>query len=91
MASLVQVVSTPINQDSKQILGITAVSTARFLKPLCERGRSPSRTLDTLQRDCDYLQFSAQGGGNIKNAKHSNNVIASPIFNVPLSQVKSKY
>ena len=54
-------------------------------KPLSERGRSPSRTLESLERD--YLQFSTKGEGNIKNAKHYNNVIASSIFNIPLSQV----
>ena len=33
--------------------------------PISDRGRSPSRTLDSLQRD--YLKFSTLGGGNIKN------------------------
>ena len=61
------------------------VSSEEMKKPLNQRRRSPSRTLDSLQRD--YLQFSNQGGGNLKNAKHHNNVIASTLFNIPISQV----
>lgn len=54
-------------------------------RPLQECGCAPLRSLHNLQRD--YLQFHGAGKGNIKNAKHFNNVIGKPIFDIPLTQV----
>ena len=56
--------------------------------PLQERGQSPMRSLDTLQRD--YLRFCSEGKGSLKNAKHFNNVIGQPFFDIPLVQVHLK-
>lgn len=42
------------------------------------------RTLDTIL--ADHQRFIASGG-DIKNAKHYNNCINEPFFNIPLSQV----
>lgn len=65
------------------------ISSEAMKTPLRERGRSPCRTLESLQRD--YLQFSTKGGGNIKNAKNYNNVISSAMFSIPVSQVCIMY
>ena len=58
-------------------------------RPLQERGPAPLWSLHTLQRD--YLQFHAVGKGNIKNAKHYNNVIGKPFFDIPLTQVYTQF
>lgn len=42
------------------------------------------RSLDTML--ADHQRFVASGG-DIKNAKHYNNCINEPFFNIPLSQV----
>ena len=102
MVSLVPVVSCPrkhIQSKHKHIKNCMhagrhcclycEITSEAMRTPLSQRGHSPSRTLDSLQ--CDYLQFMAQGGGNIRNAKHFKNVIASSLFNVPVSQVKSMH
>ena len=43
------------------------------------------RSLETLKRD--YIKFIEKYGGNIKNAKLCNNVIAEPLFSLPLDHV----
>ena len=53
--------------------------------PLKDRRPADRRTLASLERD--YNQFCTAGGGNIKNAKHYNNVISQPLFKIPISQV----
>ena len=52
--------------------------------PLSDRGRSPDRTLQNLKSDNHKF---LQAGGNIKNAKHFNNVIDKAMFDIPLTQV----
>ena len=54
--------------------------------PLRERSRSPKRTLQSL--NADYNRFCSLGRGDIKNAKHFNNVISENLFGIPISQVK---
>lgn len=56
--------------------------------PLQARGPAPLRSLGTLQRD--YLQFNSIGKGNLKNAKHFNNVIGKPFLDIPLTQVSQR-
>ena len=48
------------------------------------RGESEKRTLDSLKEDFESFSLS---GGDIKNAKHYNNVIAKYLFDIPLDQV----
>ena len=52
--------------------------------PLSDRGRSPDRTLQNLKSDNHKFLLT---GGNIKNAKHFNNVIDKAMFDIPLTQV----
>lgn len=51
---------------------------------LATRGNYEKRTLLTLKSDYDKFQAA---GGNIKDAKHFNNVIDEVMFNVPIEQV----
>ncbi len=53
--------------------------------PLKERGRSVPRTLKSLYED--HMKFATKGKGNIKLAKHYNNVIAPAFFDIPITQV----
>jgi hypothetical protein len=46
-------------------------------------------TMDGIYRTPDYQQFSSLGKGEIKQAKHYNNVISEKLFDIPISQVKS--
>lgn len=55
-------------------------------KPLSARGKSPARTLATMEQD--YLEFLSKGSGDINKAKDFNNVIRPPIFDIPLDMVK---
>ncbi len=72
---------------------VTCVEEHREHCPCCggdhrkSRGRSPARSLASLQAD---LQRFRAAGGNIKNAKLYNNVI-SDLFNIPISQVYLHY
>ena len=54
-------------------------------KPLAEQAKLPPRTLNTLQ--ADYLRFQTAGKGDIRQAKHHNNVISPVFLNIPISQV----
>ena len=63
------------------------ITSASLKIPLSVRGRSLNRTLQTLRSDHDKF---LQAGGNIKNAKHFNNVIDKAMFDIPLMQVRHK-
>ena len=52
--------------------------------PLKDRGRSENRTLEKL-KTCN--QMFVQAGSKLSDAKKYNNVIAEPLFNIPLNQV----
>ena len=52
------------------------------------RGKSQLRTLDSMKRNLDNFE---EAGKNIKNAKLFKNVIAEPIFKIPLDQVRPAY
>ena len=54
-------------------------------RPRHERGKFPSRSLDSL--NADYHQFQTTGKGDIRHAKKFNNVIGPVFFNIPISQV----
>lgn len=55
-------------------------------KPLSVRGRSPPRSLQTLQHD--YQEFLEKGNGDINRAKEFNNVIGPTLLDIPLDMVK---
>ena len=48
------------------------------------RIKSQRRTLESINVD---LEIFRADGANIKRAKHYNNVIDNPAFNVPIDQV----
>ncbi len=50
-----------------------------------KRGSFPARSLQTLSDD--HARFLSHGHGDIKLAKHYNNVIGSVIFDIPLENV----
>ena len=50
-----------------------------------QRKPSPSRSLETLQRD--YESFIKKGKGDLKKAKEYKNVIGPYFFDIPLDQV----
>ncbi len=52
--------------------------------PKEDRPPIPERTLATLLKDHSIFM---KHGGNIKNAKHYNNAILPPFFDIPLEQV----
>ncbi|CAH1248628.1 Hypp8324 [Branchiostoma lanceolatum] len=54
-------------------------------QPKSERQTCSKRTLDSLYSD--HKRFLEQGQGNIKKAKNFKNVIAPPMFDIPLNQV----
>ncbi|CAH1266636.1 Hypp3462 [Branchiostoma lanceolatum] len=54
-------------------------------QPKSERQTCPKRTLDSLHSD--HKRFLEEGQGNIKKAKNFKNVIAPPMFDIPLNQV----
>ena len=84
----------PINEshnNTKHTLGrhncLHCHITSSDLKiPLSERGRAKARGLQTFSED--YMKFSTEGGGNLKNAKHFNNVIQPYFFDIPLENVR---
>ena len=76
----------PKNSGRHSCLYCTITSEA-MRTPVKERGRAPLRSLDTLASD--HLQFQTIGKGNLKNAKHYNNVIGNAFFDIPLSQVST--
>ena len=59
-----------------------------MLKPKSIRSVVQQRTLENMALDFQRFQGS---GGNIKKAKDFNNVINTPIFQVPISQVLKRY
>ncbi|KAI8481626.1 hypothetical protein Bbelb_406270 [Branchiostoma belcheri] len=58
---------------------------SRIQLPKSERQTCPKRTLESLSSD--YNRFLEEGQGNIKKAKNFKNVIAPPMFEIPLNQV----
>lgn len=55
---------------------------------LSVRGRSPSRSLQTLQHD--HTDFLEKGDGDINKAKEYNNVIKPALLDIPLDMVNYK-
>ena len=53
--------------------------------PLEQRGRFPTRSVESLRND--YKSFT-ESGGDLKHAKLFNNSIGEPIFNLPLEKVQ---
>lgn len=52
-----------------------------------DRGRSPNRTLASLQQD--LIQFREKFHGDLKYAKEVNNVVDDIFFDIPLNQVNN--
>ena len=58
-------------------------------QPLSVRGRSPPRSLETLQHDLQ--DFTEKGNGDLNRAKEFNNVIGPTLLDIPLDMVKKYY
>lgn len=56
-------------------------------KPQSAGGKFTKTSLETLKTGSESFRTA---GDDIKNAKHHNNVIAEPIFNIELDQVSIK-
>lgn len=61
------------------------IPSAKLIIPLAQRGRSPSRTLETLRSD--HVRFLSSGGGDLKVAKEYNNVIEDNLLDIPIDHV----
>ena len=55
--------------------------------PRDQRSTPSQRSLNSLE--ADYLQFQANGKGDIRKVKDYNNVMERPFFNIPITQVSN--
>ncbi|XP_031571701.1 uncharacterized protein LOC116305861 [Actinia tenebrosa] len=60
------------------------ITQTEMQESLDERGKKPSRTIETLKEDNKWF---IEAGSNIKKAKMFNNAIRPPLFDIPIEQV----
>jgi hypothetical protein len=61
------------------------ITSGSMIVPRAQRGRSPSRTLDSIK--ADHLSFCT-AGSDLHKAKLHNNVIGTNIFDIAVDQVR---